>query len=128
MDFLYRIAEDKIREAQQRGEFRDLKGRGKPLELDDLSQVPEELRAGYRMLKNAGMIPEEVQLSRDIASLNGLLAACRDEQERSCLNKELSVKRLRLQSLSGSRGWDHLAAYAEYEDKIRDKLEGETSC
>ncbi|OXM16080.1 DnaJ family domain-containing protein [Paenibacillus herberti] len=127
MDFLYRIAEEKIREAMERGELCDLKGKGKPLELDDLSHVPEELRAGYRLLKNAGMVPEEVQLSRDISSLNGLLALCGDEGEHRSLQKELSVKRLRLQSLSGSRGWDHLTSYAEYGHKIREKLEGDTS-
>ncbi|WP_235680114.1 DnaJ family domain-containing protein [Paenibacillus albicereus] len=127
MDFLYRIAEEKIRDAMQRGEFEEVAGKGKPLEIDDLAHVPEELRAGYRMLKNAGMVPEEVQLSRDIAGLNGLLALCRDEEERRSLGKELSLKRMRLQAISGSRGWEHLAAHAEYGDKIREKLEGEST-
>ncbi|MDI5568641.1 DUF1992 domain-containing protein, partial [Salmonella enterica subsp. enterica serovar Kentucky] len=42
-----------IIEAQRKGEFDNLPGRGEPLILDDDSHVPAELRAGYRLLKNA---------------------------------------------------------------------------
>ena len=47
-DILSKIAEQKIREAQERGEFDDLPGKGKPLDLEDLSGVPEEMRMAYR--------------------------------------------------------------------------------
>ncbi len=46
-----RIAEQRILEAQRKGEFDNLPGKGKPLELEDLSWVPEELRIGYHVLK-----------------------------------------------------------------------------
>ena len=50
------IAERKIEEAIERGEFDDLPGAGQPLDLDDLDpSLPEELRLAYRILKNAGM-------------------------------------------------------------------------
>jgi hypothetical protein len=125
MSFLHWLADEKIKAAIKDGEFEHLQGLGKPLDLDDLSHIPEELRAGYRILKNAGIVPEEVQLNKDIATLGSLLAMCRDDVERTGLQKELSAKRLRLQSLTGSRGWDHLQAYADYKDKIQARLEGE---
>ena len=55
------IAERKIEEALARGEFEGLPGEGRPLELDDDALVPEELRMAYRILKNAGYAPQEVQ-------------------------------------------------------------------
>lgn len=53
-------AERHIIEAQRKGEFDNLPGRGEPLILDDDSHVPAELRAGYRLLKNAGCLPPEL--------------------------------------------------------------------
>jgi hypothetical protein len=55
------IAERVIQEAIARGELDDLPGAGRPLELDDDALVPEELRLAYRILKNAGYVPEEVR-------------------------------------------------------------------
>src|ERR1041385_3431974 len=53
MDFLHRIAEERIQKAQEEGLFDNLEGRGKPLDLDDDSWVPEDLRLTYKILKNA---------------------------------------------------------------------------
>lgn len=50
-------AERHIQEALNKGELKNLKGEGQPLLLDDDSQVPPELRAGYRILKNSGYLP-----------------------------------------------------------------------
>lgn len=50
-------AERHILDAQTKGEFDNLPGSGEPLTLDDDSHVPAELRAGYRLLKNAGCLP-----------------------------------------------------------------------
>jgi hypothetical protein len=55
------IAERKIEEAAARGEFDGLPGEGRPLDLDDDALVPEDLRMAYRILKNAGFAPQEVQ-------------------------------------------------------------------
>jgi len=50
------IAERRLEEAIERGEFDDLPGAGLPLDLDDMdASLPEELRLAYRILKNAGM-------------------------------------------------------------------------
>lgn len=58
LDFL---AEQRLADAVSRGEFDGLPGAGKPLALDDDPLVPEELRLAYRILKNAGFVPREVE-------------------------------------------------------------------
>lgn len=63
------LAEKKIAEAIARGELDDLPGAGKPLELDDDANVPEDLRVAYRILKNAGFVPPEVESLREIGQL-----------------------------------------------------------
>lgn len=67
------IAEQKIAEAISRGELENLPGEGHPLELDDNLLVPEELRLAYRILKNAGFIPPEVETLNEIAQLERLV-------------------------------------------------------
>ena len=69
LDFL---AERRIAEAIANGELEELPGQGRPLELDDDALVPEELRLAYRMLKNAGFVPPEVQALNEIAELERL--------------------------------------------------------
>ncbi|MNC88216.1 hypothetical protein D3C83_40090 [compost metagenome] len=69
LDFL---AEKAIQEAIARGELDDLPGAGRPLELDDDALIPEELRLAYRILKNAGYVPAEVQALNEIAQLERL--------------------------------------------------------
>lgn len=124
MDYMRMLAEEKIREAIRRGEFDDLPGMGKPLPPDDLDGVPEELRIGYKLLRNAGVLPEEMQLRKDMVTLGDLIAACRNDNERGKLERELSAKKLRYQALMAERGWSSTGAFAEYEPKIQDKLTG----
>jgi hypothetical protein len=69
------IAEKKIAEAIERGELDDLPGAGRPLDLDDDALVPEDLRLAYRILKNAGYVPEEVRALNEISELERLVAA-----------------------------------------------------
>lgn len=66
------LAERRIAEAQSRGDFDDLPGAGRPLDLDDDRLVPEELRLAYRILKNAGFVPPEVETLNEIAQLERL--------------------------------------------------------
>lgn len=76
------IAERKIQEAQEKGELRDLPGQGRPLELEDLHGVPEDLQMAYKILKNAGYTPAEVADQKELARTEDLLAGLTDEQER----------------------------------------------
>ncbi|KIL36316.1 molecular chaperone DnaJ [Cohnella kolymensis] len=116
------IAEERIREAQREGAFDNLPGAGKPLPPDDLEGVPEDLRMGYRMLKNAAALPEEMQLRKDMVSLQELLRSCRDDDEKAKLNAEMNAKQLRYRMLMDQRGWNSSDSFIEYESRIQEKL------
>jgi hypothetical protein len=58
LDFL---VERRLEEAVSRGELANLPGEGRPLELDDDPLIPEDLRIAYRILKNAGFAPTEIE-------------------------------------------------------------------
>lgn len=120
MDIAEVIAEGKIREAMEKGEFENLPGKGKPLQIDDLSHVPEELRAGYIILKNAGVLPEELQLKKEIISLQKLIDYCNDEEERCTLRKKLNQKILRFDMLMEKRRLSPSLIY--YKNKIYKKF------
>jgi hypothetical protein len=96
---IQRIAEQRILEAQRNGAFDNLPGKGKPLELEDLSWVPEELRIGYHVLKNAHVLPPEVELLKDVHTLEDLLKHVEDEGERRALAKSIQWKMIRLDML-----------------------------
>ncbi len=51
MDVFLNIAEEKIRQAIRNGDLDYLPEKGKPLQLEDLSMVPPELRMSYKILK-----------------------------------------------------------------------------
>jgi len=114
------IAERKIEIAMENGEFDNLPGKGKPLPPDDMLMVPEELRMAYKILKNAGIVPEEIELQKSILSLNDLLNACADEEERKNIRIKINEKQLRYNMIMESRGFKKLDPV--YYDKIMDKL------
>ena len=70
-----RIVEERIREAQRRGDFENLEGRGKPLTLTDESNIPEDLRLAYKVMKNAEMMPPEIALKKEILRTEDLLVS-----------------------------------------------------
>ena len=116
VSFLQRIAEQRILEAQREGAFDNLPGMGNPLELEDLSWVPEDLRIGYHVLKNAHVLPPEVELLKDIHSLEDLLKHVEDEDERRSLAKSIQWKMIRLDILK-RRSLD-LSAVRTYSRKL----------
>ena len=115
-----RLAEQRILEAQRRGEFDDLPGKGKPLELEDLSWVPDDLRIGYMVLKNAHVLPPEVELLKDVHTLEDLLKHVEDEGERKALAKSIQWKVIRLDMLK--RRSMSVNAVREYSRKLITKL------
>lgn len=85
-----------IRDAIDRGEFKNLKGEGKPIDLDAYFATPEDVRLGYSVLKSNDFVPEEVDRLKEIGELKGQIAACADEGERKRLKKLLSERELAL--------------------------------
>lgn len=98
-----KLVEQKIREAQAAGEFDKLEGAGRPVDLDAYFATPEELRAGYAVLKNAGVVPEEVQLLKEIEGLRRELRACAGGAERERLSRSLTEMLLKYRLLVESR-------------------------
>lgn len=116
------MAEEKIKAGLKSGAFDNLPGKGKPLVLEDLSAVPKELRASYKMLKNAGMLPEELQLRKDIVTLNDLLRCCEDDKERERLSKQLRLKRLKFNQIMEKRSIAHTSVFQSYRSRIFNRL------
>ena len=68
-----------IREAMERGDFDNLPGKGKPLDLSAYFDTPEEVRLAYSILKSAEVLPEEANLLKEITILKEELDGCLDE-------------------------------------------------
>lgn len=119
MDIAWLIAEDKIKTAIKDGEFDHLPGKGKPQKIEDLSNIPAELRMAYKLLKNSGYLPEEVNLKKELVTLEELLQNCTDGKEKEKLNRKISRKQVKYNQLLKER----LAKQApEYYEKVKTRL------
>lgn len=96
MNLLDQLVEQRVAEAQARGEFDELPGQGKPLALDDDAMVPAELRAGYRLLKNAGYLPPQLQLRGEIHEVEQLIRQARAVEQKASLQRRLHALLLQL--------------------------------
>ena len=115
MYLIDKLAEEKISEAIKQGELDNLPGAGKPLHLEDDALIPEELRAGYRLLKNSGYLPPSLGLRKEIGSVETLIVQARSLEERVTLNRRL---RYLLLQLSVARPDTPLFIEQQYLDKI----------
>jgi Domain of unknown function (DUF1992) len=100
---LARLAESRIRAAIEAGEFDGLPNQGQPLKHDDLSRVPADLRLGYRLMRNAGCLPPELEARKEAARLGALLAATGDANERARLSRLRADAELRYRVLADRR-------------------------
>lgn len=103
MYFIHAIAEAKIRESERKGEFDDLPCKGHPIEYEDDSMIPAELRMAYKALKNAGYLPPEMQLHKDIHSALDLLENMEDEKERYVQMQKVNILFERVKSSRGKK-------------------------
>jgi len=122
MEFFYRIAERRILEAMENGEFNNLEGEGKPLNLDDDLWVPEDLKIAYRILKNAGCTPPELEARKEVVNLFSLMNTIDDDKERLKKLRELNFKLLKL-NLNRKRPLN-FEDFPDYEGKVVDKFLG----
>jgi len=83
-----------IKEAQERGDFDNLKGKGQPIDLTTYFETPEEMRMAYSVLQNAGVVPPEVELLQEIAALKERLAGTYEDSQRSRVKKLIQEKQL----------------------------------
>ena len=98
MEYLHSLVEERIQKAQEDGVFDNLPGKGKPLNLDDDSSIPEDLRLTFKVLKNAHCLPIEMELRKEIFKFQQLLTAAIDPESRRELRRELNLLILDLNS------------------------------
>lgn len=123
MDIIIKIAEERIKEAIERGEFDDLPNKGKPLRFEDDSWVPEDQRLAYKILKNAGCVPPELEMKKEIRNLMDFLKAEDDEKERIRKLKELNFKLMKF-NMAVKRPLN-LDNFPDYEARVIEKLSKE---
>lgn len=96
-----RLVEDHIgrslAESERSGELRSAKNFGKPLDFGDgYDETPEDLRMGYKILKDSGFVPPEIELMRDIESLSRELSAAPTSETQLASQRRLSEMRQKL--------------------------------
>jgi hypothetical protein len=98
-----KIVEAAIKEAMERGEFDNLVGKGKLIDLTEYFNTPEDVRVAQTMLKNAGLVTLEIDHLQQIATLKKQLAATTEGAERLSLRKEIEQKQLEFNLLMERR-------------------------
>ena len=115
-----RIVEQRIREAQEKGAFDDLPGAGKPLAMEDDGRLPADLRIAHKILKNAGFIPPEMQLRKEITQTRDLLAGAEDVRERHRTLTKLNYLLAKLDAIRQTPA--NLSLSDSYGQKIADRI------
>ena len=114
------LVEARIERAIERGELTDLPGQGSPLSLDDDACVAPELRLAYRILKNAGFVPEEIEVRREIMGLSVLIDATEGaERSRAIARRDWLRARIALRGGAGASLLEH----REYAKRVARRFE-----
>ena len=114
------LVEARIEHAIERGELTDLPGQGRPLLLDDDACVAPELRLAFRILKNAGYVPDEVALRREIADISTLVDSTEGAERARAITRR---DRLRTRLALGGRLDTSLLEHSEYSGRVVDRLD-----
>jgi len=120
MNILQRIAENKIAEAIAEGRLQCGVWRGKPLPADDDPFMPEDMKMAYKILKNAGYVPPEVEVRREIGQLEELIYASSDEHTRLRQMKKLEVLLRKLDLMRPGGG--NIAGQEEYYRRVVERI------
>src|SRR5689334_220244 len=90
------IAENRIAEAFAQGEFENVPGKGRPLDLTDYFNTPGDDRMAVSILKNAGIVPSEVELMSEVEELERQLKSCKSQTEAAHLRQQIQAQRVKL--------------------------------
>jgi len=116
-----KIIEERIRKAQKKGEFDNLEGAGKPLNLEDDSHIAEDLRLAHKILKNANCLPPEIELKKEIARTEDLLSGMKDTAQKHHTLKKLNYLIMKLNAVRDTS--IELEMPQHYSLKLVDRLE-----
>ncbi|USK68851.1 DUF1992 domain-containing protein [Peribacillus asahii] len=122
MDFVHIIAEEKIKQAMNNGEFDHLPGKGKPLVIEDLSAIPQDLRMAYSLLKNAKMLEDEQNYRKELMQIEDLIACCHAPEEKLVLQQKLNQKLLQFNQVLQKRNTTNSNAFKKYDTKIQMRI------
>ena len=123
MWFLTELAERRIREAQDNGDFDHLPGAGQPLPPDEIDPlVPEHQRIAYRVLKNSGFLPPELEAHKEAVDLALQLAT-----QNAAVPVEDYERLLRLNQLLRQSGHAALTVPEAYLAQVAQRLRGALS-
>ena len=98
-----------LAESEKSGELRKARDWGKPLDFGDgYDETPAELRMGYKVLKDAGVLPPEVELMRLLEAKRKRLAELApDSEEAAAATREVNDLQitiaLRIEALAKNR-------------------------
>lgn len=95
------IAEERIRQAQEKGELDNLPGAGRPLDLADDANIPDELKMAYRLLKNGGYLDDVSLREGDVETLRDLMPKASDEGAKLRQMLTLQVVEARFKNQTG---------------------------
>jgi hypothetical protein len=86
-----------LAESEQSGELRAAPSYGKPLDFGDgYDETPAELRMPFKMLKDSGFVPPEIELMREIEALRTALAEAPDDDSALTRRQALADKQQQL--------------------------------
>ena len=88
---LQRIAEQRIAKAIEDGTLKVEGWKNRPLPLDDDSFVPDDMKMAYKILKNSGYVPPEVETRKEIQKLEDLIVKTEDSHQRVKQMKKLDL-------------------------------------
>jgi hypothetical protein len=120
LDSFARIAERRIIEAMQNGEFDNLENAGRPLVFEDDTWIPEDLRMAYKFLKNAGCVPPELEMRNEIINMCSLMNTLDDDKERLKKIRQLNFQLLKL-NMTRKKPLT-FEDFPEYQEKIYNKF------
>jgi hypothetical protein len=97
------LIENLIQKAIKRGEFDNLEGAGKPLNLEDYFAAPQDERMGFAMLRSNNFVPPEVELMQEVDDLKRQLSTAPDESTVQKLGRKLNERSLALSIMLENR-------------------------
>jgi hypothetical protein len=114
------IAERRIEEAIKDGKLNHPAWRNRPLPVEESPQIPNDLKMAYKILKNSGFLPPEIETRKEIKKLEELIASTEDEHTRVKQIKKLNFLVMKLNNYRSSPAT--LTSNNDYHRLITEKI------
>jgi hypothetical protein len=120
MESLAFIAEQKILKAMEERDLNSPQWKNKALPLGNDHLVPDDLKIAYKILKNSGYLPPELEERKEIRRIEDLIASTEDEHERLKQMKKLNVLLMKVEEKRAFRS--NIATQDDYYRKVVEKI------